>query len=180
MSKKKSIKWSDPKIKNELIKLVEEAPTPAVGYQAAANHFGVTYNAAYQAYRYVTGVYTKSKKKKSKAGKTSYIASIKVTQLKQNPFAIMTDMSVTEARGGSSPWLPMLLEQVIKLDPNDARMSVNIPLTVAPNHKAASTLVLAVKRALGENRAYKGIEIKIKTIPDANKKYVATRIWRVK
>lgn len=173
--------WGDPKIKKELMEIIEKAPSVQMGYQNAAEHFKVSYNAAYQAYRYVTGIYTKKKKQVAKKNAKKFLVpALQTPALKNNPFEIKTDISVTGARGSASIWIPALMEQVLKLEPGDTRSSVNIPITVAPGKNNAASIITTLRKILSEhsNKVIKNTAIICKSIYDAKDNYVGTRIWR--
>ena len=189
---RQTVKWGEPTIKAQLIEMVEGAPSPAEGYNRAAAHFHVSYNAVYQAYRYVKGVYVKPKKKKAKKArnprgayktkgesKHSFVNFLNSQDSKKNPFAIMTDMEHSGNRATNAETI-MLKDQIMKLPVGDLRVSVNIPATICKTRANAQNLAQNVRNILAGKSSTKNIVIVTRGVNDAKGVYVGTRVWRIK
>lgn len=113
--------------------------------------------------------------------KTSHIVKAISVIKGKNPFKIMNDILLTSSRGITNPMAGLLLDQIFKLQANDARSSVNIPTTVCPEKKDASALVNSVRRLISENsnKALRNTVITLKTIlKDGTEEYAGTRVFR--
>ena len=170
------VKWKNPKVKRELVEIMESS-----GPEAAARHFGVSISSVRLAYRRRNGdPYTgKSKKRGPYKTKTK---SFKASTLRDNPFEIKDDLMFTGTRGGeNNPLIQGLFEQVRKLPVGDIRVSVNIPITVAPEKKDASNLILQLRRLIENvtDKSDRNITFVTKAIyAHGTEKYLGTRLWR--
>lgn len=107
-----------------------------------------------------------------------------VTSKKQeaNPFEIKSDLEFSGTRGATSPFIPLLVEQLTKLTAGDRRHSVNVPLTVCPVENAAVNLFLGLRRHLdATGGAISKMKFSSKKIYSLDKKkvYLGMRIWRI-
>ena len=100
----------------------------------------------------------------------------------ENPFEIMYDVVNTGVRGSTSPLIPILAAQVLKLEPGERRTSVNIPTTICPHENMATNLFLGLRRYFdglgGHTSKMKFTSKRIYSL-DKKKVYLGTRIWRI-
>lgn len=173
MSKQKN-NWKDPEIKAKLIELVEGSG----GVESAAKHFKVPTNIISFVYNRRNGDIP-ARKLSKKVAKKQIKPALRVSVHKKNPFQIMNDLEHSGNRATSAETL-MLKDQVMKLDPNDLRTSVNIPATICKTRANAQNLAQNVRNILAGKASTKNIVIVTKGINDAKGVYVGTRVWRIK
>jgi len=103
---------------------------------------------------------------------------------KENPFEIKTDLEYGGNRSANSAIIEALAEQCMKLDPENRRQSVNIPVTVCPNRGSASNIFLTMRRYLAnsKNKEHKTAAFTSRGVysTDSKKTYLGSRIWRIK
>lgn len=178
MAKKSRTKWDAPMIAK--LKQYVNQYGQEIGCSLLAKELKMNPVAVESSYKRLV-LYGKNKTKsytpKTFAVKEDHVAT------SNNPFEIKTDLEFTGNRSDMA-LLTALQDQVVKLDPNDRRQSVNIPLTVCSTRNTAANLVLTLRRNMEQSRdaVVKKMIITSRAILslDGKKSYLGSRIWRVK
>jgi hypothetical protein len=105
-------------------------------------------------------------------------AKLKAEESSKNPFEIKTDLAFNGLRGVAVGLMGLLKEQVEKLEAGNKTMSVLIPITVCPDRKSANNLMTQLRNYLRKENPESKATYTIRTIMDAENKYVNSRIWR--
>lgn len=106
-------------------------------------------------------------------------AKAKAEESSKNPFEIKTDIAFNGLRGVAVGLMGLLKEQVEKLEVGNKTMSVLIPITVCPDRRSANNLMTQLRSYLKKKEPESKAVYTIRSIMDAENKYVNSRIWRV-
>lgn len=101
----------------------------------------------------------------------------KVAKSVQNPFEIMTDMSMSRA-GIPDENVTLFYTQIKKLQSGNKNQSVNIPTNLYPEKKDAYNLIRMVRYVIKQEK--ENIVLGVKSITSLDKKtYLGTRVFRL-
>jgi len=99
----------------------------------------------------------------------------------ENPFEIKEDLELTR-NSSSLLMVNKMLDQLLKLESNNKRQSINIPLTICPSKREADNFITTLRRVIedSEDQLVNDVTFTKRTIMSEDKKtYLGTRIWRL-
>ena len=99
----------------------------------------------------------------------------------ENPFEIKEDLELTR-NSSNLLMVNRMLDQLVKLEPNNKRQSISIPLTVCPSKREADNFIVTLRRVIddSEDGTINDVTFTKRVIMSEDKTtYLGTRVWRL-